>query len=148
MNMKPEGRELIHHGVKGMKWGVRRTPEQLGRRPEGMKGSIRKKSPQTDAERAERIKEIEKRVSAPTTDKAYKKTRVSKLNKKLEDKAWKLASKSKVENSEDFHYLRKLKYKDELVKERSRDLAKALLKDIGMKKISDFDIDYITKTYM
>lgn len=24
--------ELYHHGVKGMKWGVRRTPEQLGHR--------------------------------------------------------------------------------------------------------------------
>jgi len=23
--------ELYHHGVKGMKWGVRRTPAQLGR---------------------------------------------------------------------------------------------------------------------
>lgn len=24
--------ELYHHGIKGMKWGVRRTPEQLGHR--------------------------------------------------------------------------------------------------------------------
>lgn len=24
--------ELTHHGIKGQKWGVRRTPEQLGRR--------------------------------------------------------------------------------------------------------------------
>lgn len=25
--------ELYHHGIKGMKWGVRRTPAQLGRKP-------------------------------------------------------------------------------------------------------------------
>ena len=28
--------ELTHYGIKGMKWGVRRTPEQLGHRPEGV----------------------------------------------------------------------------------------------------------------
>lgn len=25
---------LMHHGIKGMKWGIRRTPEQLGHRSE------------------------------------------------------------------------------------------------------------------
>ena len=27
--------EIRHHGVKGMKWGVRHTPEQLGHKPGG-----------------------------------------------------------------------------------------------------------------
>lgn len=26
---------LAHHGIKGQKWGVRRTPEELGHRPKG-----------------------------------------------------------------------------------------------------------------
>lgn len=25
--------ELYHHGIKGMKWGIRRTPAQLGHKP-------------------------------------------------------------------------------------------------------------------
>lgn len=29
-----ENEELMHHGVKGMKWGVRRSPERLGRKIE------------------------------------------------------------------------------------------------------------------
>lgn len=26
-----ENNHLTHHGIKGMRWGIRRTPEQLGR---------------------------------------------------------------------------------------------------------------------
>lgn len=32
-----ENNELMHHGVKGMRWGVRRTPSQLGHRIFGKK---------------------------------------------------------------------------------------------------------------
>ena len=31
--------ELYHHGIKGQKWGIRRTPEQLGHRRYISKGS-------------------------------------------------------------------------------------------------------------
>lgn len=30
----PSNSELYHHGVKGMKWGIRRTPQQLGHKIE------------------------------------------------------------------------------------------------------------------
>ena len=30
---------LAHHGIKGMKWGVRRSPEQLGRKQKAQNGT-------------------------------------------------------------------------------------------------------------
>lgn len=35
--------ELYHHGIKGMKWGIRRTPEQLGHKPTRSERKQRKK---------------------------------------------------------------------------------------------------------
>lgn len=32
--------DIYHHGVKGMKWGVRRTPEQLGYKPKPKKTKV------------------------------------------------------------------------------------------------------------
>ena len=36
--------ELYHHGVKGMKWGVRRTPEELGQKSRGKKSNLTPKT--------------------------------------------------------------------------------------------------------
>lgn len=32
--------EIYHHGIKGMKWGIRRSPEQLGHHPRDGRTSI------------------------------------------------------------------------------------------------------------
>ena len=55
------GGVLIHHGVKGMKWGVRRTPEQLGHRTKS------------------------KRTKMDNTHEDYKKAHDSKSVKKMSD---------------------------------------------------------------
>lgn len=36
---------LAHYGIKGMKWGVRRTPAQLGHRPKPRKAKLARERP-------------------------------------------------------------------------------------------------------
>lgn len=63
--------ELAHHGIKGMKWGVRRTAAQLGH----LVGSKRKKSGSKT--------KISKRAKAKTSRKAAKaKNAAAKAEKK------------------------------------------------------------------
>ena len=42
---------VYHHGIKGMKWGVRRTPEQLGHRPKPRLPSRLSKSKPDDTQK-------------------------------------------------------------------------------------------------
>lgn len=56
---------LMHYGVKGMKWGVRRTPAQLGHRPSGS----RKKKSASSSKGAARKKRISGLVKKRMTTK-------------------------------------------------------------------------------
>lgn len=42
--------ELKHHGIKGMRWGVRRTPEQLGHEKNGSQSGGKSGSPTQNSE--------------------------------------------------------------------------------------------------
>lgn len=71
---------MKHHGIKGMKWGVRRTPEQLGHRPsarssrqsvyESSKGP-RKRQAYTKKGYQLTDKELDRRINRLAKEKRY-----------------------------------------------------------------------------
>lgn len=56
-------RELCHYGVKGMKWGVRRTPEQLGHRKPAKQVVAKSSNRSTIVQEAIRSGKVSKQVN-------------------------------------------------------------------------------------
>ena len=71
--------ELYHHGIKGMKWGIRRTPEQLGHIMD------RKKS-EMAAKKAERDKRIHDKLVTSRNPKYLYKHRDLLTDQELRDR--------------------------------------------------------------
>lgn len=82
--------QLYHYGIKGMKWGVRRTPEQLGHYSDGKKRKIAKK----DAKRYVKAK-MGYGEGAGTRRKLLK----AELSEKMKDSTYKSAFDNYVENA-------------------------------------------------
>lgn len=61
MEVSSMNNELRHYGIKGMKWGVRRTPEQLGHKPKRTSKKQRRAemSKMSDSELRSRINRIQ-----------------------------------------------------------------------------------------
>lgn len=59
--------ELYHYGVKGMKWGIRRTPQQLGRKIEKLdkkNAKLAKRINPKDTEKADRMQQKASKAAA------------------------------------------------------------------------------------
>lgn len=109
--------ELEHYGIKGMKWGVRRTPEQLGHQPaKKKKPSIftnakkkRQKVKKLKAKKAEKKKKekaqkeeeseekIREKVLESTDPKYIYKYRHLLTTKELQDRLSRIETESKVQ---------------------------------------------------
>lgn len=81
--------ELCHYGVKGMKWGVRRTPEQLHGRVEKLR--------KTNARLADRVQSLDQdntRYMSKSAAVQAKNNRAAKRMKKAERKMYKYEAKA------------------------------------------------------
>lgn len=129
--------ELYHYGVKGQKWGVRRTPEQLGHKRETGKKIARAAS--------SIAKSAAKKFSEGRTARAEKKARQNEIKKTKSIKKKKISELTDDELRERIARLElEKRYKDLSPKQthRGRDFVMNVLETSG-KNIATQTVTYL-----
>ena len=75
--------ELMHHGVKGQRWGIIRTKEQLGHKTTSSSKSASSKSDSSKLSKYKRLRKNELKTAAPKKKKLSEMSE-EEINKKIE----------------------------------------------------------------
>lgn len=78
-----ENNELKHYGILGMKWGVRRSPAQLGHKPSSSSKSSPNRNGPSKISRPKKLKKASSKVEAPKK-KTISKMSEEELNKMID----------------------------------------------------------------
>lgn len=123
---------LFHYGVKGQRWGVRRY--------QNADGSLTK----AGQRRSGKIETGLDKMNKGMTYEQYKKSKYAKLERKVaKDIVQRQIEQTKLAKTYDA--LKSKEIRNLIIKERHKDLVKTALKDVGLIKVSDFDIGIADK---
>lgn len=78
-----ENNELMHHGVKGQRWGIIRTKEQLGHKTTSSSKSASSKSDSSKLSKHKRLRKNELKTAAPKKKKLSEMSE-EELNKEID----------------------------------------------------------------
>lgn len=125
-----ENNELYHYGILGMRWGVRRTPAQLGRSTTGKKTASSKSNNKNASSTSKQSNK--KSVKDMTDDELKSKINRLELEKRYKDLSFSDSSKGKVFTKQ---YLADAGKK--ILVDTAVDVASQAVKHVIVKKVNE-----------
>lgn len=132
--------ELYHYGIKGMKWGVRRTPEQLGH----VKASAKKTAGAVGKAAGDAVKKAASKIGEANTARKQKKAAKKMAEEEQKKRRKPLSDMSDTELRNAVERLR-LEQQYNQLKPRKVSIGKKFVDDVIIPTATNVTRDYLNK---